>query len=126
MYAVEFETDITSLFIHLQNYEQFMNQHVKVIVMTDKVPVVPQHTARYDFSDLQGRLAWHGVQSPNREVYVMNGKRYLLDTNAIIALLNGHEELGNLLASADFVAISVISRLEFLSFAGITLANCVT
>ena len=55
VYAVEFETDITSPFIHLQNYEQFMNQHVKVIVMTDKVPVVPQHTARYDFSD---RVVW--------------------------------------------------------------------
>ena len=37
MYAVEFETDVTSPFIHLQNFEQFMNQHVhvKVIVWTD-------------------------------------------------------------------------------------------
>jgi hypothetical protein len=33
MYAVEFEADVTSPFIHLQNYEQFMNQHVKVIVL---------------------------------------------------------------------------------------------
>jgi len=36
MYAVEFETDITSPFIKLENYEQFLNQHVKVIVMSNK------------------------------------------------------------------------------------------
>ncbi len=53
----------------------------------------------------------------------MSGKRYLLDTNAIIALLNGHQELGERLRSADFVAISVISRLEFFSFAGVTPAQ---
>ena len=35
MYAVEFETDITSPFIHLQQFEQFMNQHVKVIILAD-------------------------------------------------------------------------------------------
>jgi hypothetical protein len=33
MYAVEFEADVTSPFIQLHNYEQFMNQHVKVIVL---------------------------------------------------------------------------------------------
>ncbi len=33
MYAVEFEADVTSPFIQLQNYEQFLNQHVKVIVL---------------------------------------------------------------------------------------------
>jgi hypothetical protein len=33
MYAIEFETNITSPFIPLHNYEQFLNQQVKVIVM---------------------------------------------------------------------------------------------
>jgi hypothetical protein len=32
MYAIEFETNITSPFIALHNYEQFLNQQVKVIV----------------------------------------------------------------------------------------------
>ncbi len=63
------------------------------------------------------------MRSHSREAYAMNGKRYLLDTNAIIALLNGHQGLVTLLASADYVAISVISRLEFLSFSGITSAQ---
>ena len=36
MYAVEFETDITSPFIKLDNYEQFLNQHVKVIVLSNQ------------------------------------------------------------------------------------------
>lgn len=38
MYAVEFEADVTSPFIQLQNYEQFMNQHVKVIVLAQEAP----------------------------------------------------------------------------------------
>jgi hypothetical protein len=33
MYAIEFETNITSPFIPLHNYERFLNQQVKVIVM---------------------------------------------------------------------------------------------
>ncbi len=39
MYAVEFETDVTSPFIPLQNYQQFLNQHVRVIVLSDHKPV---------------------------------------------------------------------------------------
>jgi hypothetical protein len=39
MYAVEFEADITSPFIPLQNYQQFLNQHVRVIVLSDHQPV---------------------------------------------------------------------------------------
>lgn len=38
MYAVEFEADVTSPFIQLQNYEQFLNQHVKVIVLAQEAP----------------------------------------------------------------------------------------
>lgn len=36
MYAVEFETDVTGRFIELKNFEQFMNQHVKVIVLAEQ------------------------------------------------------------------------------------------
>lgn len=46
----------------------------------------------------------------------MSGKRYFLDTNAIIQLLKGNQGLITLLKPADFIAISIISRLEFLSF----------
>lgn len=45
----------------------------------------------------------------------MNGK-FLLDTNAIIALLNGHNNLAHQLQNAVWIGISVISELEFLSF----------
>ncbi len=60
MYAVEFETDITSPFIHLQQFEQFMNQHVKVIVLAEKEAVKTTSNLRYDFSDLSGKLSWSG------------------------------------------------------------------
>jgi hypothetical protein len=40
MYAVEFETNINSPYIELKNYEHFMNQHVKVIVLSDKEPAL--------------------------------------------------------------------------------------
>lgn len=56
----------------------------------------------------------------SKEDCVMSGKRYLLDTNAVIALLNGHSVVSSLVHSADYIAISVISRLEFLSFSDIT------
>ncbi|MEQ8189720.1 MAG: PIN domain-containing protein [Candidatus Eremiobacterota bacterium] len=46
----------------------------------------------------------------------MNGRNYLLDTNAIIALLQGNNDLLNLLKNADWIAISVISLIEFLAF----------
>ncbi len=48
----------------------------------------------------------------------MNGK-FLLDTNAVIALLNGHAPLTVLLQSATWVGITVITELEFLSFDGL-------
>ncbi len=53
----------------------------------------------------------------------MPGKRFLLDTNALIALLKGNPSLLNLTASADWIGISVISSLEFSSFSGMTAAD---
>jgi len=50
----------------------------------------------------------------------MPGKRLLLDTNAIIQLLAGNEELIALVATADFIATSIICELEFLSFQGLS------
>lgn len=45
----------------------------------------------------------------------MNGK-LLLDTNAVIALLEGNATVENLCAKATWIGISVITELEFLSF----------
>lgn len=42
--------------------------------------------------------------------------RYLLDTNAVISLLSGNPSLNALITNADWVGISVITKLEFLSF----------
>ena len=50
----------------------------------------------------------------------MPGKRFLLDTNALIALLKGNQSLLELTASADWIGVSVISILEFSSFNGMT------
>ena len=50
----------------------------------------------------------------------MPGKRLLLDTNAIIQLLAGNEELVELIESAEFVSTSVVCELEFLSFQGLS------
>ncbi len=50
----------------------------------------------------------------------MNGNRYLLDTNAIIALLQGNKALLQQLKNAEWVGISVISQLEFLVFPKLT------
>ena len=49
----------------------------------------------------------------------MNG-RFLLDTNAIITLLNGHDGTYQQLQNAVWIGISVISELEFLSFRSIS------
>jgi tRNA(fMet)-specific endonuclease VapC len=49
----------------------------------------------------------------------MNG-RYFLDTNAIIALLKGNDNLISLLHNASWIGASVISELEFLAFPDIT------
>ncbi len=41
---------------------------------------------------------------------VMHGDRYLLDTNAIVALLQGHKELLALTASAQWLGVSADVR----------------
>jgi len=53
----------------------------------------------------------------------MNGKRYFLDTNAIIALLNGDNNIAILLNEAEWVGISVINKLEFLSFPNLSISD---
>ena len=50
----------------------------------------------------------------------MSGKRYLLDTNAIIQFLAGNASMQEIVANADFLAISVISQLEFFSYPELT------
>lgn len=46
----------------------------------------------------------------------MTGRRYLLDTNAVISLLGGNRPLAERLERAEWTGISVISQLEFLAF----------
>ncbi len=53
----------------------------------------------------------------------MSGNRYLLDTNAVIALLQGNLDLAKLLGKANWVGISIITELEFLSFPALTLSD---
>lgn len=53
----------------------------------------------------------------------MSGKRYLLDTNAIISLLGGNHKLASDLQNAEWVGISVISQLEFLVFPSLSEAD---
>jgi predicted nucleic acid-binding protein len=50
----------------------------------------------------------------------MSGSRYLLDTNAIVALLQGNSKLLQLLQNADWIGISIISQIEFLAFSGLS------
>ncbi len=49
----------------------------------------------------------------------MRGKRYLFDTNALVALLQGHTGLLALTQEADWIGVSVINVLEFLGFNGL-------
>lgn len=53
----------------------------------------------------------------------MRGERYLLDTNAIIALLQGNQQLIALLQDAEWIGISIISQIEFLVFPGLNEAD---
>ena len=50
----------------------------------------------------------------------MNGNRYVLDTNAIIAFLQGNTSVRDLLSKADWIGTSVICVLEFYSFPAIS------
>ena len=49
----------------------------------------------------------------------MSGTRFVLDTNTVIAMINGNEQLLQQTHDADFVGLSVISIIEFLAFSGI-------
>ncbi len=55
----------------------------------------------------------------NKEFSAMSGERYLLDTNAVVALLRGDQILQARLQSADWVGISILSEIEFLAFPNI-------
>jgi tRNA(fMet)-specific endonuclease VapC len=59
-----------------------------------------------------------------REIYVMSGNSYILDTNAIVALLQGNSQLIQLLQDADWIGVSVISQIEFLAFPGLSQEDC--
>jgi len=50
----------------------------------------------------------------------MNGNKFILDTNAIVALLKGNPEILKLTETAEWIAISIISYLEFLAFPDLT------
>lgn len=54
----------------------------------------------------------------------MNG-RFLLDTNAIIALLKGDNTLVELVKGADWVGISVIAELEFRCFSNLSMSDAI-
>jgi len=49
----------------------------------------------------------------------MNGSRILLDTNAIIFLLDGNKHLVNTLKNAEWIGISIISCIEFKAYSGL-------
>lgn len=46
----------------------------------------------------------------------MNGRRYLLDTNAFIQLLSGNGSVRAIVDDADFISTSVICQVEFLAY----------
>jgi tRNA(fMet)-specific endonuclease VapC len=47
-------------------------------------------------------------------------QHFWLDTNAVIALLQGNQQVLQQLQNSDWLGISMISQLEFLSFSGLT------
>ena len=49
----------------------------------------------------------------------MSGKRYLLYTNAVVALFQGNTQLMRRLQSAEWIGISIITQIEFLAFSGL-------
>lgn len=53
----------------------------------------------------------------------MNGSRLLLDTNAVVQLLKGNTFLVDKLKQSEYLAISIISKLEFYSFSGLSEAD---
>ena len=55
----------------------------------------------------------------SKEGFAMSGN-FFLDTNAIIQLLNGNNDVYDIIKDADFIACSIISELEYYSFPKIT------
>lgn len=55
-----------------------------------------------------------------REVCAMSGNSYLLDTNALVALLQGNSKLLKSLQTAQWIGISIIAEIEFLAFPGLS------
>lgn len=53
----------------------------------------------------------------------MSGERYLLDTNAVIQLFGGNRSIEQLLSRSDYVALSIVTELEFLSYSGLNDAD---
>lgn len=54
----------------------------------------------------------------------MSGEhRFLLDTNGVVSLLAGNQELAAQLDGAEYVGISVVSYLEFLAFDGLSASD---
>lgn len=50
----------------------------------------------------------------------MNGTRYLLDTNAVIAIVKGSAELLARLNAATYISFSIISVIEFMAFSNVS------
>lgn len=50
----------------------------------------------------------------------MNGRGFLLDTNAIVQLLKGNADIVKVLSEVDFIATSIIAEMEFLSFSNLS------
>jgi tRNA(fMet)-specific endonuclease VapC len=50
----------------------------------------------------------------------MSGNRYFLDTNAIVALLKGNSALTVLIGEAEWIGVSIVSYIGFLSFDGLS------
>jgi tRNA(fMet)-specific endonuclease VapC len=53
----------------------------------------------------------------------MSGKHYLLDTNAILVLLQSKPQLVQLPQNANWAGILVISQIELLVFSGLSQAD---
>lgn len=49
--------------------------------------------------------------------------RYLLDTNAVVSLLQGNPSLEEMLSDASWIGMSVITELEFLAFPDLSSAD---
>jgi len=55
-----------------------------------------------------------------KETCAMSGNRYLLDINAIIALLQSNNKLAQQIQDAEWVGISIINQIEFLAFSDLS------